>query len=221
MGKLIVTEFMTLDGVGQGPGGPEEDEEGRFIHGGWQAPTLSAETGAAIFEQARSMDALLLGRRTYDIFADYWPKAPAEIPFTALINGVPRYVASSTLSGPLSWAGASVLPGDLATAVSELKQRHENIHVIGSLNLLQSLLQLGLVDQLRLWQHPVLLGSGKKVFGAGTAPAALRLSHAVSYESGVVQFTYDALGVPPKYGDMAKGEEENRRMMESRRLIGE
>jgi dihydrofolate reductase len=100
VGKLIVTEFLTLDGVAQGPGGPDEDRDSGFTHGGWQAPLLDEESGNAVFEQARSMDALLLGRRTYEIFADYWPTAPEENPFAGLLNGVPKYVASRTLAGP-------------------------------------------------------------------------------------------------------------------------
>src|ERR1700690_820740 len=103
MGKLVVTEFVTLDGVAQAPGGPDEDRDGGFAHGGWQGPVAEQESGEVIFDQARSMDALLLGRRTYEIFADYWPRAPPEIPFTQLLNGVPKYVASRTLAGSLAW----------------------------------------------------------------------------------------------------------------------
>ena len=93
MGRLIVTEFVTLDGVAQAPGGPDEDRESGFPHGGWQGPLSDPEAGDVMFEEARSMEALLLGRRTYEIFADYWPNAPEEIPFTGLLNGVPKYVA--------------------------------------------------------------------------------------------------------------------------------
>jgi dihydrofolate reductase len=89
MGKLVVTEFLTLDGVAQAPGGPDEDRDGTFTHGGWQAPLLDDDAGAVMFEQARRMDALVLGRRTYEIFARYWPSAPDDIPFTGLLNGVP------------------------------------------------------------------------------------------------------------------------------------
>src|SRR5258708_5035111 len=107
MGKLIVTEFVTLDGVAQAPGGPDEDRDGGFPHGGWQAPVADPQSGSVMFEQARSMDALLLGRRTYEIFANFWPTAPEEIPFTGLLNGVPKYVASRTLADPLAWQGSS------------------------------------------------------------------------------------------------------------------
>ena len=111
MGKLVVTEFMTLDGVAQAPGGPDEDRDGGFVHGGWQAPLMDEESGSAVFEQAKSMDALLLGRKTYEIFADYWPKAPEEIPFSGLLNRVPKYVASRTLDRPAHLAGLDARHG--------------------------------------------------------------------------------------------------------------
>ena len=107
MGQLIVTEFMTLDGVAQAPGEPEEDRAGDFSHGGWQAPLVDAESGAKMFERAKTMDALLLGRRTYDIFAGYWPTADVNAPFTGLLNAVPKYVASGTLTEPLAWENST------------------------------------------------------------------------------------------------------------------
>jgi dihydrofolate reductase len=201
MGKLIVTEFVTLDGVAQAPGGPDEDRDGGFAHGGWQAPLADQESGEVIFEQARSMDALLLGRRTYEIFADYWPNASREIPFTALLNGVPKYVASRTLAGSLAWHG-STLVADLAEDIPALKGRHDEVHVIGSLDLLQSLLHLGLVDRMNLWVYPLLLGDGKQVFGDGTVPTALRLTESVTYPSGLLNLAYETAGVPT-YGSFA------------------
>ena len=116
MGELIVTEFMTLDGVAQAPSGPDEDRDSGFTHGGWQVPLLDEESGGAVFEQAKSMDALLLGRKTYEIFASYWPTAPEEITFTGLLNAIPKYVASRTLTGPLAWHRSELLAGDLARA---------------------------------------------------------------------------------------------------------
>ena len=168
MGRLIVTEFMTLDGVGQAPGRPDEDRDGGFAHGGWQAPLTDPAALEVLFDQSRSMDALLLGRKTYGIFAGYWPGAPEELPFTGLLNGVPKYVASRTLAGPLDWQGSSLLAGDLAECVSAVKERHDEVHVIGSLDLVQSLLRAGLVDRINLWVYPVLLGTGKRVFADGT-----------------------------------------------------
>ena len=202
MGKLIVTEFVTLDGVAQAPGGPDEDRDGGFAHGGWQAPLADQESGGVIFEQARSMDALLLGRRTYEIFAGYWPSAPQEIPFTGLLNGVPKYVASRTLAGTLAWPGSTVVAGDLAENITVLKRRHDEVQVIGSLDLLQSLLRFGLVDRMNLWVYPLLLGSGKHVFADGTVPTALRLTESVTYPSGTLRLAYETAGVPT-YGSLA------------------
>ncbi|MEU4645019.1 dihydrofolate reductase family protein [Micromonospora sp. NPDC023814] len=202
MGKLVVTEFVTLDGVAQAPGAPDEDRDGGFAHGGWQAPLVDQESGSAMFEQATSMDALLLGRKTYEIFAAYWPKAPAEIPFTGLLNRVPKYVASRTLAEPLGWEGSTLVSGDLAEGVAGLKDRHDELHVIGSLDLVQSLLRLGLVDRLHLWLYPLVLGSGKRMFAEGTAPTAFRLSESITRSNGALQLTYETAGIPG-YGNLA------------------
>ncbi|MGY0005253.1 dihydrofolate reductase family protein [Micromonospora sp. I033] len=199
---LVVTEFVTLDGVAQAPGAPDEDRNGGFPHGGWQAPLLDHESGYAMFEQASSMEALLLGRRTYEIFAGYWPTAPAEIPFTGLLNRVPKYVASRTLREPLGWAGSTLVGGDLAEGVAGLKDRHEELHVIGSLDLVQSLLRLGLVDRLNLWLYPLTLGTGKRLFAQGTVPAAFRLTESVTHAGGTLQLAYEAAGTPT-YGNLA------------------
>ena len=170
MGKLIVTEFVTLDGVAQAPGEPDEDRDDGFSHGGWQAPLLDQQSGNAMFEQAEQMDALLLGRKTYEIFANYWPNAPQEIPFTGLLNRVPKYVASRTLAGPLAWQGSTLVAGDLADAILTLKERHNEVHVIGSLDLVQSLLRPGLVDQLNLWQHRCCSAAASGCWPTGRSP---------------------------------------------------
>ena len=196
MGKLIVTEFLTLDGVAQAPGGPDEDRDSGFTHGGWQAPLMDEESGNALFEQASRMDALLLGRKTYEIFANYWPQAPEENPFAGLLNGVPKYVASRTLAGPLTWEGSTLVTGDFAESITAVKESHDRVHVIGSLDLVQSLLRFGLVDRLNLWLYPLLLGSGKHVFGAGTLPTALRLVDSHTYPHGTQQLTYETAGLP-------------------------
>jgi len=148
------------------------------------------------------MDALLLGRRTYEIFAGYWPSAPQEIPFTGLLNGVPKYVVSRTLAEPLAWQGSTLVGEPLAEEITLLKERHPEVHVIGSLNLVQSLLRLGFVDRLNLWLHPVMLGSGKRVFADGTVPTALRLTESVAYPKGTVHLTYETAGAPT-YGNLA------------------
>ncbi len=202
MGKLIVTEMTTLDGVAQAPSAPNEDLDPGFTHGGWQAPLVDQESNRLMFEQERSMDALLLGRRTYEIFADYWPTAPEEIPFTGLFNGVPKYVASRTLTEPLTWQGSSIVAGTLAESISSLKERHDEVHVVGSLNLVQSLLRFGLVDRLNLCLYPLLLGSGKQVFGDGTVPTELRLTESVTHPNGTLQLTYETAGAPT-YGNLA------------------
>ena len=202
MGKLVVTEFVTLDGVAQAPGAPDEDRDSGFTHGGWQAPHVDQESVGAVFEQAKSMDALLLGRKTYDIFASYWPKAPEEIPFTGLLNGIHKYVASRTLTGPLAWHPSELLAGDIAESIADVKARHDEVHVIGSLDLVQSLLRLRLVDRLDLWQYPLLLGSGKHVFADGTVPTALHLTESVIHPNGTLQLTYETAGLPT-YGDLA------------------
>lgn len=202
MGKLIVTEFVTLDGVAQGPGGPDEDRDGGFTHGGWQAPLVDEEAGAVLFEQASKMDALLLGRRTYEGFASYWPTAPQEIPFTGLLNQAPKYVASRTLAEPLAWQGSELLGEPVAESVASLKDRYDEIHVIGSLNLVQSLLRSGLVDRLNLWMYPLVLGSGKRVFADGTVPTALRLAESATYANGALHLAYETAG-KPTYGNLA------------------
>jgi dihydrofolate reductase len=207
MGKLIVTEFVTLDGVAQAPGEPDEDRDDGFSHGGWQAPLLDQQSGNAMFEQAKQMDALLLGRKTYEIFANYWPNAPQGIPFTGLLNRVPKYVASRTLAGPLAWQGSTLIADDLADEIRTLKERHNQIHVIGSLDLVQSLLRLDLVDRFNLWIYPVLLGSGKQVFADGTMPTALRLIESITYPNGTVQLSYETVG-EPTYGNLAVGEDD-------------
>ena len=197
-----MTEFVTLDGVAQAPGGPDEDRDSGFVHGGWQAPLVDQESGSAMFEHARSMDALLLGRKTYEIFADYWPTAPGEIPFAGLLNRVPKYVASRTLTGPLTWQGSTLVTGDFVERITAVKERHDEVHVIGSLDLVQSLLRFGLVDRLNLWLYPLLLGNGKQVFADGTVPTALRLTESVTYPNGTLQLSYETAGAPT-YGNLA------------------
>jgi dihydrofolate reductase len=199
MGRLIVTEFVTLDGVAQAPGAPDEDPDGGFAHGGWQAPLLDEGSGAVMFERAQGLDALLLGRRTYEIFAGYWPTAPEDVPFTGLLNRASKYVASRTLAEPLAWEGSSLIAGDLAEGVAAAKERHDEVHVIGSLSLVPTLLEHGLVDRLDLWLYPIVLGTGKQVFGPGTVPAALHLAESTSYASGTVHLAYEPAG-RPTYG---------------------
>jgi dihydrofolate reductase len=203
MGQLVVDMFVTLDGVLQGPGEPDEDRDNGFDHGGWQAPYLDDESGAVIGEHIAAMDALLLGRKTYDIFAGYWPKAPDEIPVAPLLNNAPKYVASRTLGqADMDWANSTVLEGDLADAVNRIKGVHDEIHVIGSGDLVQSLLRDELVDRINLWLYPVVLGTGKRLFPEGAAPAAFRLAGSTTFPSGGVLLVYESAG-KPAYGNLA------------------
>src|SRR5207244_12214486 len=125
VGERIVTGCVTLERVAPAPGGPDEDGDGGFTYGGWQAPLLDQEAGRVLFEQARSMDALLLGRTTYEIFANYWPTAPEDMPFTGLLNSVPKYVVSRTLTDPLAWQGSTLVTEALAEGITSRKARHD------------------------------------------------------------------------------------------------
>jgi dihydrofolate reductase len=174
MGRIHLELFATLDLVGQSPGRPEEDPVG-FPFGGWQAPLIDDVTGAQVLAAYEGTDALLLGRRTYEIFAAYWPHQDGDHnPIAALFNRVPKYVASRGRPD-LSWDGSTQLGPDLAAAVREVRDRHEHVKVVGSLNLVQTLLREKLYDRLDLWLHPIVLGVGKKVFDGGAVPTNLTL----------------------------------------------
>ncbi|WP_395244834.1 dihydrofolate reductase family protein [Agromyces sp. MMS24-K17] len=204
MGELHVDLFTTLDGVVQAPGGPEEDPEGEFEFGGWQAPLLDEEVGRLVGEGIDRLDALLLGRRTYDIFAGYWPNATVDEPIATKFNAIPKYVASRT-NPTLEWAGSELLGPDLAAEVHRITALHDEVHVIGSANLVQSLLREDLVDRLNLWVYPITLGTGKKLFDGGAIPAVFRLDGpAITGSSGAVALRYArAEGRPrPSTGDM-------------------
>jgi dihydrofolate reductase len=201
MGYIHIALFATLDLVGQAPGGPEEDPEG-FPFGGWQAPLVNEITGKQIAAAYEGTDALLLGRRTYDIFAAHWPHQEGE--FATLFNRIPKYVASRG-KPELSWAGSSQLGPDLAAAVREIRDRHAHVKVVGSLNLVQTLLRDKLFDRLDLWVHPIMLGVGKKVFDGGVVPTNVTLLEppAVS-PKGTVYLRYGLGEGVPQTGDMSK-----------------
>jgi dihydrofolate reductase len=201
MGKLLVDTFVTLDGVMQAPGMPEEDQEGGFDKGGWQVPYFDDESGRVMTEAMFSVDALLLGRKTYEIFVNYWPHAPADDPIAVKLNEVPKYVASQTLE-TVSWNNTTLLKGDIADGVAELKERYNEIHTSGSGNLVQSLMQHNLVDQYNLWVYPVLLGKGKRLFGDGTVPTALRLVESRTFGNSALLLSYQPRG-KPEYGTTA------------------
>lgn len=201
MGELVVNMFMSLDGVLQAPGGSEEDREEGFQYGGWQAPYFDEESGKAIGDHIAGMEALLLGRKTYEIFAGYWPNQPAEDPIATRLNAAPKYVASRTLD-TVGWANSTLLQGDAAEAVTRLKGEFGRVDVIGSGNLVQTLLRNDLVDRLNLWVYPLLLGTGKRLFAEGTVPTALRLVESVSFPKGAVQLIYERAG-KPTFADIA------------------
>jgi dihydrofolate reductase len=201
MGKLVVNTFTTLDGVMQAPGMPEEDREGGFDQGGWQVPYFDEESGQVMAEGMASFDALLLGRKTYEIFASYWPNAPADDPMAERLNKIPKYVASRTLDN-VTWENSTLLTGDVDYEVPRLKEAYNEIHTSGSGNLVQSLMKRGLVDQYNLWVYPVLLGSGKRLFGDGTMPTALRLVESKTFGNGAVLLSYQPTG-KPEYGSTA------------------
>ena len=193
MRKLLVNTFLTLDGVMQAPGGPEEDESGAFAHGGWSVKYWDEQMGE-VMDQIMSVPFdLVLGRRTYDIFAAYWPNAPEEAGGKPL-NDATKYVASRSRPD-LSWARSVLLEGDVAEAVAALKQGDgPQLQVHGSADLMQTLLRHGLVDEFHLWVFPVVLGSGKRLFADGTVAAGLRLVDSVVCSTGVVIGTYEPAG---------------------------
>ncbi|MDR6638907.1 dihydrofolate reductase family protein [Paenarthrobacter nitroguajacolicus] len=193
MGTLSVDLFLTLDGVYQAPGGPDEDTSDGFTFGGWQAAYSDEEAGAAIVAGIDRMDALLLGRRTYDIFAGYWPKQSDHIGDT--LNALPKFVESRTLTDP-RWEGTTALTD--VKEVAAVKERFNDVHVIGSGVLARSLLEADLVDRLNLYLYPLTFGTGKRLFpdGAGV-PAAFRLAQPPqAFPNGAILLAYDRAGDP-------------------------
>jgi dihydrofolate reductase len=195
--RLTVQAFISLDGVVQGPGGPQEDRDGGFDLGGWTVPYWGDDIGAAIDGWFGEADAFLLGRRTYEIFAASWPTVTDEDdPVASRLNTLPKYVASRTLS-EVSWNGSQLLQGDVAKAVEELKRKPgRELQVHGSGGLAQTLIERGLVDEYRLLTYPVVLGKGKRLFGDGARPAALRRVEHSDTSAGVSIDVYEAAGEP-------------------------
>jgi dihydrofolate reductase len=203
-GRIIIDIFSTLDGVGQGPGGRDEDTSGGFRFGGWQGPVSDEAVGEQVLAGIETIDALLLGRRTYDIWAGYWPQyaGRAHHPIAAAFNRVPKYVASRG-TPTLDWEGSSQLGPDVVAEVAALRERHREIRVYGSLDFAQTLFAARLFDVLNLWVFPVVLGEGKKVFPTGAAPAALHLLEPpVTAGTGAVLLRYAPAG-EPRTGDIA------------------
>ena len=197
MTTIAIYTFLSLDGVAQSPGMPEEDPSGGFTLGGWQAPLFTEDLGAIIASWHANAGALLLGRRTYEILAGYWPNVPADhdhAAFAEILNGLPKYVASTTLEAG-DWGPTTVL-GDVE-ALAALKERElGELLVIGSLDLAQTLIRHNLVDEFRIATMPVLLGTGKKLFGGGVVPAGLELASATTTEGGTIAAVYRPVGDP-------------------------
>ena len=207
MRKLVAGTFLSMDGVMQAPGGPDEDRDGGFRHGGWLVPYFDDKLGEIMTEWTMRADAFLLGRRTYEIFAGSWPQSndPSDEIAKAL-NTRPKYVASRTLDR-VDWSNSSLIEGDVAEAVAQRKAEDGGeIQVHGSGNLLQTLLARDLVDTLRIWQFPVVIGSGKRLFGAGALPGSFRLVGTEVTTTGAVLNVYDRAG-GLRYGEVEVGRE--------------
>ena len=207
MRKLVVGTFLTLDGVMQAPGGPNEDRDGGFQHGGLLVPYFDDLIGSIMTDWTTRAGAFLLGRKTYEIFAGSWPNStdPADEIATAL-NTRPKFVASRTLD-KVDWNNSHLLTGDVAEEVAKLKaQDGGEIQVHGSGNLLQTLLKRDLIDTLRIWQFPVVLGTGKRLFGEGTTPGAFRLVDTQLASTGAVLHVYERAG-DLRYGEVEVGQE--------------
>jgi dihydrofolate reductase len=193
MRRLVVSTFLTLDGVMQAPGGPGEDDSGGFTHGGWSVRYWDEHMGQVMGAAMSTPFDLVLGRRTYDIFAAYWPHAPEEAGAKPL-NDATKYVASRSRP-TLEWAGSVLIEGDAAEGVAALKEGEgPELQVHGSGNLVQTLLRHHLVDEFRLWVFPVVLGSGKRLFADGTVPTGLSLVDSTVSSTGVVIGTYEPAG---------------------------
>jgi len=196
MRKLVVQTFVTLDGVMQAPGGPEEDDAGGFTQGGWSVNYWDDQMGQVMAEQTSRPFAMVLGRRTYDIMAAYWPTAPEEAG-GKVFNDATKYVASRGRPA-LPWQNSVLIEGDAAEGLAALKREDgPELQVHGSANLIQSLLRNNLVDQYRLWIFPVVIGSGKRLFSEGTMPSGLKLVDSKVSSTGVVMGTWEPTGEIP------------------------
>jgi dihydrofolate reductase len=194
MRKLIVLSFITLDGIMQAPGGPEEDPTGGFKYGGWTAGYWDDLLGVVMAEQMAKPFDLLLGRKTYEIFAAYWPYAKGDDPIADKLNGAEKYIASRTLK-TLDWNNSKLIKGDIVQEIKKLKEQNgPELQVHGSSNLIQTLLKHDLVDEFRLKIFPITLGIGKRLFGDGTIPASFKLIDSKTSTRGVIVATYERAG---------------------------
>lgn len=190
MGRIVVFNSLTLDGVMQAPGRSDEDTRGGFQHGGWAVPYSDEDMGRAAGGSMATAGGLLLGRRTYEDFYSVWPKR-TDNPYTEILNNSPKYVASNTLKEPLPWINSILLTGDVPGALAELKTRlSKDLVILGSGELLQTLIKHNLIDSYMLLIHPIILGSGTRLFRDGSAYAELKLVDAKPTSKGVVIATY-------------------------------
>jgi dihydrofolate reductase len=190
MSRIVVTMHLTLDGVMQAPGRPDEDTRDGFPHGGWAIPRNDEVMGRVMGEGMARGGPLLLGRRTYESLYEFWPKR-TDNPFTEVLNRAQKHVVSTTLSEPLPWQNSTLLDGDVPTAVAQLKRESDkDIGVIGSGELIQTLRRHDLVDEYLLMIHPVVFGTGRRLFPEGAPPAELQLVDSVVTTTGVVIGTY-------------------------------
>lgn len=191
MARLVVSEFLTLDGVMQAPGDRNEDRSGGFEQGGWQLAYFDDAFGRFVMEGFAASGAFLFGRVTYQNFAAFWPKQPADDPVAGPMNSTPKYVVSTTLDDPLEWQNSTLIRDDVAATIRRLKaQDGKDIQVIGSGELVQTLIHEGLVDEYRLMVHPVVLGEGKRLFREGTGLSRLILVESSATSKGVLLLTY-------------------------------
>ena len=196
MRRLIVQTFLTLDGVMQAPGGPEEDDEGGFGYGGWSVSYWDDQMGEVMGEATSKPFAMVLGRRTYDIMAAYWPTAPEDTG-AKVFNDATKYVASRS-PRKLEWSNSVLIEGDAAEGLATLKKEDgPELQVHGSANLIQTLLSNNLVDEYRLWVFPVVIGSGKRLFADGAIPSGLKLVDSKVSTTGVVMGRYEPAGEIP------------------------
>jgi dihydrofolate reductase len=200
MRELIVNTFVTLDGVMQAPGGPEEDPDGGFEHGGWSFGYWDEQMQNAMGDLMGKPFDLVLGRKTYEIFAAFWPNS--DDPGAEALNGATKHVASTTLKS-LEWENSRLIEGDVPDGVRGLKAADgPELQVHGSGNLIQTLLEHGLIDEIRLLTFPLVLGEGKRLFDGGTVPAGMELTNSEVSSTGVVMATYRT-GADIKYGSFA------------------
>ena len=203
--RLTLMEFLTLDGVSQGPGSPDEDTSDGFTQGGWFVPHLDEEFVQQAVDWLGRADALLFGCRTYDNFSRDWPQmTDPDDPFSEKMNGLPKYVASHSLK-QASWTPTTILSGDVAAQVADLKrQPGRELQIHGSARLAQSLLAAGLIDEVRLVIAPVVVGNGRRLFPVGGAPAGLRLVSSRTTPGGLAILVYESAGLP-EYGTYGAG----------------